>query len=77
MEEEKKYKTPDHVRAYYREQYRKNAEEIRPKHAAYAREWRAKNPDKVKEANRKQYLRRKELIEKGKLYEDGRSKTES
>jgi len=39
--------------------------------------WRDKNKDKVSESNRKQYLRRKELIEKGKLYEDGRSKTES
>ena len=61
--EEKKYKTPDYVRAYYREQYRENAETLRPIIAARKREWRAKNPDKVREQNRKQYLRRKALKE--------------
>ena len=42
----------EYNRAYYKAH---KAEQL-----ARNREWRSKNPDKVKEANHKQYLKRKE-----------------
>lgn len=44
-----------------RKEYKKKYREAhKAELAAYAREWRARNPDKVSEANHKQYERRKE-----------------
>ena len=51
------------------EYYKKYYQEHKEIYAARAREWRSKNPDKVKEANHKQYLKRKEA---GRT-EDGRT----
>ena len=43
-----------------RKEYLKRYREThKAERAAYAREWRERNPDKVKEANHKQYLKRK------------------
>lgn len=42
--------------AYNRDYYQKH----KAQRAEDARQWRAKNPEKVSEANHKQYLKRKE-----------------
>jgi hypothetical protein len=52
----------------YMKQYRA---EHRAEHAAEMRRWRAAHPDRVKEQNHEQYLRRKALKE-AERYDDGR-----
>lgn len=51
--------TPER-KAYLKRYYQAHKEELREKNTVRMREWRKNNPDKVKESNHRQYLKRKE-----------------
>lgn len=52
-------------------------EEAKAKRAAYMRQWRAKNPEKVKEANARYWMRKCEQTEQGETWDKQRSENAS